>query len=43
MDKFIIEISPASARDLDKLEMGIVMKVFSDIKILEENPFQEEN
>ena len=39
MDKFRIELSPAASRDLDNLEMGVVTKVFSDLKILEENPF----
>jgi mRNA interferase RelE/StbE len=39
MDKFKIELSPAASRDLDDLEMGIVTKVLSDLRILEENPF----
>jgi mRNA interferase RelE/StbE len=39
MDKFRIELSPAASRDLDGLEMGIVTKVLSDLKILQENPF----
>jgi mRNA interferase RelE/StbE len=39
MDRFKIDLSPAASRDLDKLELGIVTKVLSDIKILEENPF----
>jgi len=39
MDKFKIELSPAASRDLDDLEMGIVTKVVSDLKILKENPF----
>ncbi len=39
MDKFRIELSPAASRDLDNLEMGVVTKVLSDLKILEENPF----
>jgi mRNA interferase RelE/StbE len=39
MDKFKIELSPAGSRDLDDLEMGIVTKVLSDLKTLEENPF----
>jgi mRNA interferase RelE/StbE len=39
MDRFKIKLSPAASRDLDKLELGIVTKVLSDIKILEENPF----
>ena len=39
MDNFKIELSPAASRDLDDLEMGIVTKVVSDLKILKENPF----
>jgi mRNA interferase RelE/StbE len=39
MDKFKIELSPAASRDLDDLEMGRVTKVFSDLRILEDNPF----
>jgi len=39
MDKFKIELSPAASRDLDDLEMGIVTKVLSDLKTLENNPF----
>ena len=39
MDRFRIELSPAASRDLDELEMGIVTKVLSDLKILQENPF----
>jgi mRNA interferase RelE/StbE len=39
MDKFKVELSPAASRDLDDLEMGIVTKVLSDLKILEQNPF----
>ena len=39
MDKFKIELSPAASRDLDDLEMGVVTKVLSDLRILEENPF----
>jgi len=39
MDKFKIELSPAASRDLDDLEMGIVTKVLSDLKVLEEKPF----
>ncbi len=39
MDRFKIELSPAASRDLDDLEMGVVTKVFSDLRILEENPF----
>jgi len=39
MCRFKIELSPAASRDLDDLEMGIVTKVLSDLKILEENPF----
>jgi mRNA interferase RelE/StbE len=39
MARFSIELSPAASRDLDDLEMGTVTKVFSDLRILEENPF----
>jgi mRNA interferase RelE/StbE len=39
MDRFRIELSPAASRDLDRLEMGVVIKVLSDLKILQENPF----
>ncbi len=39
MDKFKIELSPAASRDLNDLEIEVVTKVFSDLKILEENPF----
>ena len=39
MDKFKVELSPAASRDLDNLEMGIVTKILSDLKILEGNPF----
>jgi mRNA interferase RelE/StbE len=39
MDKFKIELSPAASRDLDDLEMGVVTKVLTDLRILEENPF----
>jgi mRNA interferase RelE/StbE len=39
MDKFEIELSPAASRDLDDLEMGMVTKVFADLRILEDNPF----
>ena len=39
MDKFEIELSPAAARDLDELEIGMVTKVLSDLRILEDNPF----
>ncbi len=39
MDKFKIELSPAASRDLDDLEMGIVTKVLSDLRTLEDNPF----
>jgi mRNA interferase RelE/StbE len=39
MDKFRIELSPAASRDLDELEMGVVTKVLSDLKVLQENPF----
>ena len=39
MDRFRIELSPAASRDLDGLEMGVVIKVLSELKILQENPF----
>jgi len=39
MDKFRIELSPAASRDLDELEMGVVTKVLSDLKVLQEDPF----
>jgi mRNA interferase RelE/StbE len=39
MDKFKIELSPAASRDLDNLEIEVVTKVLSDLKILKENPF----
>jgi mRNA interferase RelE/StbE len=39
MDKFKIELSPAAARDLDDLEIGLVTQVFSDLMSLEDNPF----
>jgi len=39
MDRFKIELSPAASRDLDDLEIEVVTKVFSDLKILGENPF----
>ena len=39
MDKFEIELSPAASRDLDDLEIGLVTKVLSDLRILEYNPF----
>jgi mRNA interferase RelE/StbE len=39
MDRFKIELSPAAARDLDDLEMQVLAKVLSGMKILEENPF----
>ncbi len=39
MDKFKIELSPAASRDLDDLEMGILSKVLSDLRTLEDNPF----
>ena len=39
MDKFEIDLSPAASRDLDDLEMGMVTKVLSDLRTLEENPF----
>jgi mRNA interferase RelE/StbE len=39
MDRFKIELSPAASRDLDDLEIEVVAKVLSDLKIIEENPF----
>jgi mRNA interferase RelE/StbE len=39
MDRFRIELSPAASRDLDGLEMGVVIKALSELKILQENPF----
>lgn len=39
MDRFEIELSPAASRDLDDLEIGIITKVFSDLRTLEDNPF----
>ena len=39
MDRFKIELSPAASRDLNDLEIEVLKKVFSDLKILEENPF----
>jgi mRNA interferase RelE/StbE len=39
MGRFQIELSPAASRDLDGLEMGVVTRVLSDLKILQENPF----
>lgn len=39
MDRFRIELAPAASRDLDDLEMEVVTKVLSDLKILEQNPF----
>jgi len=39
MDRFKIELSPSASRDLDDLEMGVVTKVLSDLRLLEENPF----
>jgi mRNA interferase RelE/StbE len=39
MDRFRIDLSPAASRDLDDLEMGLMKKALSDLKILEENPF----
>jgi mRNA interferase RelE/StbE len=39
MDKFEIDLSPAASRDLDDLEMGMVTKILSDLRTLEENPF----
>ena len=39
MDRFPIELSPAASRDLDGLQMGVVIRVLSELKILQENPF----
>ena len=39
MNKFRIELAPTASRDLDDLEIGIVTKILSELKILEENPF----
>ena len=39
MDKFRIELSPAASRDLDDLELETVVKVLSDLKILQKSPF----
>jgi len=39
MDRFSIELSPAASRDLDDLEIEIVTKILSDLRILEEDPF----
>jgi len=39
MERFEIELSPATSRDLDDFELGTMTKIFSDIKILAENPF----
>ena len=39
MDKFGIVLSPAASRDLDDLEIEIVTKILSDLRILEQNPF----
>jgi len=39
MDKFRIELSPAASRDLDELEMVVVTKVLSDLRVLQEDPF----
>jgi mRNA-degrading endonuclease RelE of RelBE toxin-antitoxin system len=39
MDRFRIELSPAASRDLDDLEIEVVTKGLSDLKILEKNPF----
>jgi mRNA interferase RelE/StbE len=39
MDRFRIEFAPAAARDLDSLEIGVVTKILSDLRVLEENPF----
>jgi mRNA-degrading endonuclease RelE of RelBE toxin-antitoxin system len=39
MDRFSIELSPAASRDLDDLEIEIVEKILSELKVLEGNPF----
>jgi len=39
VDRFSIELSPVASRDLDDLEIEIVTKILSDLRILEENPF----
>ena len=39
MDRFSIELSPAASRDLDDLEIEVVTKILSDLRILEGNPF----
>jgi mRNA interferase RelE/StbE len=39
MDRFRIELSPAAARDLDDWEISLVTKIFSDLMVLEDNPF----
>ena len=39
MGRFSIELSPAASRDLDDLEIEIVTKILSDLRILGEDPF----
>jgi mRNA interferase RelE/StbE len=39
LNKFALIISPKAAKDLDSLNDIICMKIFTAIKILEENPF----
>ena len=39
MDRFRIKLSPVASRDSDAFEMGVVIRVLSELKILQENPF----
>jgi mRNA interferase RelE/StbE len=39
MGKFEIEISPAASRDLDDLDLKIAVRVLSELRTLEDNPF----
>ena len=39
MDKFNIKLSPAAARDLDRLEEKIAGTILDRLSILKENPF----
>jgi len=39
MNRFRIELAPAASRDLDNLEIEMVRKILSDLKVLGENPF----
>ena len=39
MNRFRIELSPTASRDLDNLEIEMVRKILSDLKVLRENPF----